>query len=58
VPILRVFLRSRSGEDFARDVNLSERIGNNNGDFYYGKQSCLPTKTRALIYVKSNSLAN
>jgi hypothetical protein len=48
VPILRVFLQSRSGEDFARDVNLSERIGNNNGDFYYGKQSSLSTKVREL----------
>jgi hypothetical protein len=44
-----------SGEDFARDVNLSERIGNNNGDFYYGKQSSLSTKVRELIQVKSTS---
>lgn len=35
VPVLRAFLRSSDGEEFARDVNLAERIQNHNGNFVY-----------------------
>lgn len=35
VPVLRTHLRSRDGEAFSRDVNLAERIGNNDGRFEY-----------------------
>ncbi|PNY23701.1 Cyanovirin-N [Tolypocladium capitatum] len=36
VPVLRVFLRSNNGNEFSRDVNLAERIRNDNGNFTYG----------------------
>lgn len=36
VPILRAELRTTSGDLVARDINLSERIGNNDGQFYFG----------------------
>ncbi|KAL1625500.1 hypothetical protein SLS56_007322 [Neofusicoccum ribis] len=39
VPVLRTFLRSIDGEEFARDVNLAERIQNHDGHFVYGKSS-------------------
>ncbi|QSZ35385.1 hypothetical protein DSL72_008255 [Monilinia vaccinii-corymbosi] len=35
VPVLRAFLRSVDGEEFSRDVNLAERIRNDNGRFIY-----------------------
>ncbi|KAI9644019.1 hypothetical protein NHQ30_007371 [Ciborinia camelliae] len=35
VPVLRTWLRSIDGEEFSRDVNLAERIGNDNGRFVY-----------------------
>ncbi|KAF7588795.1 hypothetical protein BBP40_005226 [Aspergillus hancockii] len=35
VPILRARLRSEEGEWFDRDVNLSERIVNENGSFVF-----------------------
>lgn len=35
VPVLRAFLRSIDGEEFSRDVNLSERIENHDGRFVY-----------------------
>ncbi|EKG18721.1 Cyanovirin-N [Macrophomina phaseolina MS6] len=35
VPVLRTFLRSIDGEEFARDVNLAERIQNHDGNFVY-----------------------
>lgn len=35
VPVLRTFLRSVDGDEFARDVNLSERIQNHDGRFVY-----------------------
>ena len=35
VPVLRTFLRSIEGEEFSRDVNLAERIQNQNGRFVY-----------------------
>ena len=37
VPVLRTFLRSVDGEEFARDVNLAERIENHDGRFVYGE---------------------
>lgn len=39
VPILRAELRNTSGELIARDINLAERIGNNDGQFYFGMSS-------------------
>ncbi|KAL4969319.1 CVNH domain-containing protein [Aspergillus stella-maris] len=35
VPILRAALRNCDGEAVAADVNLSERIGNDNGNFSF-----------------------
>ncbi|PQE23846.1 Cyanovirin-N protein [Rutstroemia sp. NJR-2017a BBW] len=35
VPVLRTHLKSRDGEDYSRDVNLAERIGNENGRFVF-----------------------
>ncbi|POR39749.1 Cyanovirin-N, partial [Tolypocladium paradoxum] len=42
VPILRVHLRSDSGEQFSRDVNLAERLGNDGGSFTYRMTCSLP----------------
>ncbi|KND87212.1 Cyanovirin-N [Tolypocladium ophioglossoides CBS 100239] len=36
VPVLRVSLRSNNGDEYSRDVNLSERIRNEDGRFIYG----------------------
>jgi hypothetical protein len=36
VPVLRCFCRDSEGNEFARDVNLAERIQNDNGNFVYG----------------------
>ncbi|KAL4812973.1 Cyanovirin-N [Aspergillus spinulosporus] len=33
VPVLRALLRNEEGEPVAADVNLAERIGNDNGSF-------------------------
>ncbi|PVH95569.1 CNVH-domain-containing protein [Periconia macrospinosa] len=35
VPVLRCFCRTSDGQEFARDVNLAERIKNDNGSFVY-----------------------
>jgi len=35
VPILRARLTNEDGEHQDADVNLSERLGNNNGEFYF-----------------------
>jgi hypothetical protein len=35
VPVLRCFCRDSEGNEFARDVNLSERIENQNGQFVF-----------------------
>ncbi|KKY22195.1 putative cyanovirin-n family protein [Diplodia seriata] len=35
VPVLRTFLKSVEGEEYARDVNLAERIENHDGRFVY-----------------------
>ena len=35
VPVLRCFCRDSEGKEFARDVNLSERIENQNGQFVF-----------------------
>ena len=37
VPVLRAFLSNVDGELVPADVNLAERIHNNNGEFYFGK---------------------
>lgn len=37
VPILRAKLSNGDGEDVDADVNLSERIGNNDGSFHFGE---------------------
>ncbi|CAI6336430.1 unnamed protein product [Periconia digitata] len=42
VPVLRCFCRDSEGEEFARDVNLAERIQNENGRFIYGTWSFTP----------------
>ncbi|KAL1835988.1 hypothetical protein VTJ49DRAFT_5736 [Mycothermus thermophilus] len=39
VPILRANLRNIEGELIGADINLSERIGNNNGEFVFGEQT-------------------
>lgn len=36
VPILRAELRDTEGNLGHRDINLAERIGNNDGQFYFG----------------------
>ncbi|KAF2395997.1 CVNH domain-containing protein [Trichodelitschia bisporula] len=41
VPILRAELRDAEGNLQYRDINLSERIGNNDGGFYFECTSCL-----------------
>jgi hypothetical protein len=45
VPILRAGLRNMDGELVYRDINLSERIGNNDGNFQFGKSAWLKAKT-------------
>ncbi|KAJ0416325.1 Cyanovirin-N [Aspergillus carlsbadensis] len=35
VPILRASLRNADGDEVSADVNLSERIGNDNGSFVF-----------------------
>ncbi|KAF2703796.1 Cyanovirin-N [Pleomassaria siparia CBS 279.74] len=35
VPVLRCFCRDSEGNEYARDVNLSERISNQDGQFVY-----------------------
>ncbi|TID25826.1 cyanovirin-n family protein [Venturia nashicola] len=35
VPVLRAELRDQEGNFQARDINLAERIGNNNGQFVF-----------------------
>ncbi|KAF2641554.1 Cyanovirin-N [Massarina eburnea CBS 473.64] len=35
VPVLRCFCRDSEGNEFARDVNLAERIVNNDGQFHF-----------------------
>ncbi|KEZ40111.1 hypothetical protein SAPIO_CDS9133 [Scedosporium apiospermum] len=35
VPVLRATLKNADGEDVHADVNLAERIHNNNGAFYF-----------------------
>jgi hypothetical protein len=37
VPILRAELFNIDGEAVAGDINLAERIGNNNGEFHFGE---------------------
>ena len=36
IPVLRATLRNSEDEEVAADVNLAERIGNNNGEFHFG----------------------
>lgn len=44
VPILRAGLRNVEGELVYRDINLAERIGNNDGNFQFGKFSIARSK--------------
>ncbi len=37
VPILRAGLRNLDGNLEYRDINLAERVGNNDGSFYFGE---------------------
>lgn len=37
VPVLRATLTNGDGEECPADVNLAERIHNNDGSFYFGK---------------------
>lgn len=37
VPILRAKLSNGDGEEVEADINLSERIGNNDGSFHFGE---------------------
>lgn len=37
VPVLRATLMNEDGEGFERDLNLSERISNNDGNFEFSK---------------------
>ncbi|KAK4128849.1 Cyanovirin-N [Parathielavia appendiculata] len=37
VPVLRAGLRNADGELVYRDINLAERIHNNDGSFYFGE---------------------
>lgn len=46
VPILRAGLRNVEGELVYRDINLAERIGNNDGNFQFGKSVLLKAETR------------
>ena len=39
VPVLRATLRDAEGEDCDANVNLAERIHNNNGAFHFGRLS-------------------
>jgi hypothetical protein len=43
VPILRAALKNSEGESIHADINLSERIGNNDGSFVFGKCSSTGT---------------
>ena len=36
IPVLRATLRNGEAEEVAADVNLAERIGNDNGSFHFG----------------------
>ena len=42
LPILRAQLRNSEGELVEANINLSERIGNNNGEFAFGMAPCSP----------------
>lgn len=37
VPVLRAYLKNLDGEAVPADINLAERIGNNDGRFEFGK---------------------
>jgi hypothetical protein len=37
VPVLRASVRDNDGNMHERDLNLSERLGNNDGNFVYSK---------------------
>lgn len=37
VPVLRATLTNMEGQGIQRDINLGERIQNNNGSFEFGK---------------------
>jgi hypothetical protein len=39
MPILRAELQDNEGNWIARDIDLAERIGNNDGQFLFGKES-------------------
>ncbi|PQE28588.1 Cyanovirin-N protein [Rutstroemia sp. NJR-2017a WRK4] len=53
VPVLRTHLKSRDGEDYSRDVNLAERIGNENGRFVFPSE--LPVEgIRIFVSVSSH----
>ena len=43
VPVLRATLTDQEGNGQRRDVNLSERISNNDGNFNYSKYICSRT---------------
>jgi hypothetical protein len=44
VPILRAGLRNVDGELVQSDLNLSERNGNNDGSFTFGKSMTFPIR--------------
>ena len=50
VPILRVVLRTIDGDELPSDVNLAERIGNENGVFVYGKFRRMLCKWQRITY--------
>lgn len=49
VPILRAELMNVEGEAIPCDINLSERIENQNGQFVFGKSTQATSRTLSLI---------
>lgn len=49
LPILRAQLKNVEGELRAADMNLSERIGNNDGHFAFGMFPCYPQPKSSIL---------
>jgi hypothetical protein len=55
VPVLRATLFDGEGNGQERDLNLSERVSNNDGNFEYSKSSCPCFRSPALTLAKTRS---
>jgi hypothetical protein len=55
VPVLRATLFDGEGNGQERDLNLSERVSNNDGNFEYSKSACPYLRSTALTLAKTRS---